>query len=793
MKHLLARIFRIAPLAAAWGFCVISLPAAAYDWLQFGGSPAHSGNNVLEKGINKSNVNTLTQKFQANLPAGVDGTPVLLRNVLNNGVYRDLLFVTTTNGYIVAVDAQTGTVAWSKQFGPGTCKINNGGSTCYTTSSPAVDPNGSYVYSYGLDGYVHKLAVGDGTEVLTGGWPQLATAKGFDEKGSSALGFATTQGTTYLYMTHGGYPGDNGDYQGHVTAINLANGTQKVFNAACSSTAQHLQHLGGGGSPICMTKQNAIWARPGVIFDAGTNRLFAATGNAFTAGKGRFDGALNWSESVLAINPDGSGTSTGPIDSYTPMNWSGLDDGDADIGSTTVQHLAVQAGKDGMLRLINLADMSGHGGPGHTGGEIGSIINVPQGANVVLTQPAVWVNPVDNATWVFVANGSGISGLKLQIDAGGNPSLASQWQTGAGGTSPVVANNVLYYAAGSSVKGLDPTTGATLWTSSGIGGMHWGSPIVANGKVYVADQSSHLTAFAPAYIPTPYDLNANGMTDLLWNSSAGGQTASWLMNGLSATSMVALMTDPNWQVVASGDFNGDNKADLVWRNAATGQVAIWLMNGNTVTSSAIVFADPNWTITGTGDFNGDGKTDLLWRNSVTGQTAIWLMNGLSALAMGVIYGDINWHVAFVGDFNGDGKSDLLWRNNATGQTAIWLMDGMTPTATAIIYSDPTWSVVATGDFNGDGKTDLLWRKLNTGQTAMWLMNGTAPFVTTLLPFDPNATLVATGDFNGDGMTDVVWRNATTGQVAAWLMNGTAATSTAIIFADPNWTVINPSQ
>ena len=54
MKHLLARIFRIAPLAAAWGFCVISLPAAAYDWLQFGGSPAHSGNNVLENKAGQS-------------------------------------------------------------------------------------------------------------------------------------------------------------------------------------------------------------------------------------------------------------------------------------------------------------------------------------------------------------------------------------------------------------------------------------------------------------------------------------------------------------------------------------------------------------------------------------------------------------------------------------------------------------------------------------------------------------------------------------------------------------------
>ncbi len=45
------------------------------------------------------------------------------------------------------------------------------------TTSPAIDPNGLYVYSYGLDGYVHKFQVGNGTEVTTGGWPVLTTKK----------------------------------------------------------------------------------------------------------------------------------------------------------------------------------------------------------------------------------------------------------------------------------------------------------------------------------------------------------------------------------------------------------------------------------------------------------------------------------------------------------------------------------------------------------------------------------------------------------------------------------------
>ena len=81
-------------------------------------------------------------------------------------------------------DAATGGVVWSKQ--PATAPN-------FTTSSPAVDPGRQVVYSYGLDGKAHKYQVGDGIEVTTGGWPQLATTKPSVEKGSSALAFASAR------------------------------------------------------------------------------------------------------------------------------------------------------------------------------------------------------------------------------------------------------------------------------------------------------------------------------------------------------------------------------------------------------------------------------------------------------------------------------------------------------------------------------------------------------------------------------------------------------------------------
>src|SRR5262245_8177698 len=243
---------------ATLAFSLALGPAHAYDWLQFGGDPQHSGNNAAEAALTPANVSALVQKYQVLLPATADGAPVFLEGVTTLSGVKDLLFVTTKDGRIIALDASNGAQLWSQQYGSDTCNINGTGGACYTTSSPAIDPSGDYVYSYGLDGYVHKYQVGDGTEILTGGWPELATLKGFQEKGPSPLCFATAaSGSTYLYVTAGGYPGDNGDYQGHVTAVKLSDGSQKVFNAACSDQAVHF--VQSPGMPDCSFVQSAIW------------------------------------------------------------------------------------------------------------------------------------------------------------------------------------------------------------------------------------------------------------------------------------------------------------------------------------------------------------------------------------------------------------------------------------------------------------------------------------------------------------------------------------------------------
>jgi len=476
-----------------------SVPAAAQQaaWPQFDFDPQHSGATDQEATIHPGNVATLHALYHVVLPAIADGAPAFLPAVQTASGAKDLLFLTTKDGRILALSAADGSTVWAKQPATG---------PRYTTSSPALDPGRRYVYAYGLDGRVHKYAAADGTEVTTGGWPETTTLKPDVEKGSSALALAAAQdGHTYLYVANGGYPGDAGDYQGHVTAIDLASGAQRVWNAACSDQTVHFVE---NGTPDCPHVQTAVWARAGAVYDAALDRLFLATGNGDYDGNA---GGHEWGDSVLAIHPDGTGSGGLPVDAYTPAEFQQLQNADADLGSTApailpppagsnVAHLGLQSGKDAKLRLLDLGNLSGAGGPGHTGGELQKI-DVPQGGQV-LTAPAVWVDPTTGHTWAFVANGSGIAGLELVVSSG-TPSLASRWSKATGGSSPVVANGMVFYAGSGAVRALDPKTGTQLW-SAAIGGTHWESPIVAAGRVFVTDESAQLWAFGPNPAPLSF-------------------------------------------------------------------------------------------------------------------------------------------------------------------------------------------------------------------------------------------------------------------------------------------------
>ena len=85
-----------------------------------------------------------------------------------------------------------------------------------------------------------------------------------------------------------------------------------------------------------------------------------------------------------------------------------------------------------------------------------------------------------------------------------------------------------------------------------------------------------------------YDVNADGMGDLVWRNNASGDVAVWLMNGPTrgTTGIVMPGVPADWRIIGGGDFDGDLRADLLWRNQLTGDVAAWLMNGTSVKPGA---------------------------------------------------------------------------------------------------------------------------------------------------------------------------------------------------------------
>jgi len=229
-------------------------------------------------------------------------------------------------------------------------------------------------------------------------------------------------------------------------------------------------------------------------------RIYAATGNGdFSANKG----GHNYGDSVISLSSDLSSL----LGSYTPVNYDQLEAGDVDLGSTSpvmlpeqpssqTPWMLVQGGKDAILKLVNRAALPG------VGNEL-QLIDLPGG---LFSTPAVWTDSSSNA-WIFLGFSNVVEGYRLQTNSKGVSSLNLVWQSSAGstggeGTSPVVADGVVFVAFDNALIALSAQSGNELWSSAmhgagrTIGPVHWESPIVVNGWVYCSDENGQLTAYS---------------------------------------------------------------------------------------------------------------------------------------------------------------------------------------------------------------------------------------------------------------------------------------------------------
>jgi glucose/arabinose dehydrogenase len=498
-------------------------------------------------------------------------------------------------------------------------------------------------------------------------------------------------------------------------------------------------------------------------------KLYASTGDAQS---GAFSQDVNnLAGKVLRLNPDGTRPADNPFNNYV---WS--------YGHRNPQGLAFDS--QGRLWEQEFGDSQDETNLIVKGGNYGW----PNCEGTISRAGSGCSTPGYIAPKYTYANSSGsCSGIAIVRDALYVACLAGKrmYRHVISGDSLA---NVQQYFVGTydRLRTVEPSIDGGLWmTNSDASGDKDSIPNNTNTKVFKVSLEDVVVKPNAGKVG---DLNGDGKSDLIVQST-GGTTTAWLMNGTSITSATSLLiNDPGWIISHVADFNGDGKADILWRNT-NGAVIVWLMNGSTVLNGAVILGpDPSWRVSHVADFNGDGKFDILWRNT-NGSVSMWLMNGSTVTSAAAILGsDANWSVSHVADFNGDGKSDLLWRNT-NGSVSMWLMNGSTVTsAAAILGSDANWSVSHVADFNGDGKSDLLWRNLN-GAVNMWLMNGSVPTsLAAILDPEPSWSVSHVADFNGDGKSDLLWRN-TNGTVIMWLMSGSSPSIQAtIIGADANWRV-----
>jgi hypothetical protein len=359
-----------------------------------------------------------------------------------------------------------------------------------------------------------------------------------------------------------------------------------------------------------------------------------------------------------------------------------------------------------------------------------------------------------------------LSELK-ECDAGGAclPAMTFEWQGSNHGLFSY-AGTPTPYSAWHSVTPLDldgdgksdylvnTTANWQTWTSNG------------DGTFTYRGEFSPYTAWHSA---TPGDFNGDGRSDVMINTTNGGWQV-WFSNGDGTFTLAGTPTPYSaWHSPAIGDFDGDGRSDYLI-NTTDGGWQVWTSNGNgTFTWRGVFSPYSAWHSPRIGDFNGDGLSDVII-NTTNGGWQIWFSNGNGTFGYrGTPISDSSWSGMNIVDFNGDGKSDIVIHNGSSWQNYLSKGDGSFEWRGTVAAG--SWHSPVTGDFDGDGKTDIVfnstssWDILTSIGEGNWTARG---------PMSPYSAWhsPAAADFNGDGRTDILI-NTTNGGWQVYFANASA--------------------
>jgi len=449
------------------------LITTAADWPTYQHDPQRSGSNAGETIISPANAASLTSLWTFNT-----GSVIATSATIVDGT----VYIGSWDGYEYALDAATGTLKWKTYLGI-TIVPNCAPSRAGVTSAAAVQ--GGVVYVGGGDAYWYALDAASGSvlwKVYTG--DNSPTGGHFNW--SSPL---LANGYAYIGIAS---EGDCPLVQGQLLKVDLASHqVVATFNVVPNG------QIGGG-----------IWTSP--TLDLATNRVYVDTGT-------EDNGTQTYPQSLIALDATTLAVKSAwhlpPAQAVFDSDW-----GDTPIlfADSAGHQMVAAANKNGYLYAFDRANLGAgpvwarqvaNGGP------------YPVRGDGTISSPAF-----DNQTLYMAGGNTTIGGTAYKGSVRAlDPATGSfKWEHGAPGTViPALAytNGLVLDGAGPTLEVLNAASGALLY-SYRTGAVFYGSPSVANGRIYAGSADGKLYAFGlpnGSATPTPTGVPV---------ASAGGQSGS---------------------------------------------------------------------------------------------------------------------------------------------------------------------------------------------------------------------------------------------------------------------------
>jgi outer membrane protein assembly factor BamB len=499
-------------------------PAAQTDVVTYKNDVARTGQNLSESILTPANVNSSTfgKLRMLAVDGKVDAQPLLLSALTVQGAAHNVVFVATENDSVYAFDADTGALLWQVSLlGPGESVSDLPPYACDQvtptigiTATPVIDRGAgahgiifvvamSKTSSSGAHHQrLHALDVTSGAEQLSGPvdvaatYPMLGGVTTFDPaQYEERAALLLVGGTLYTSWTS---HCDAAPYSGWIIAYNESTlARAAVFNAAPNS---------GGVGP-------AIWmSGGGPAADAGGNIYLLTANGAFETAldANGFPNEGDYGNSFLKLAASGSTLSVS--DYFTMYNTVSESNADQDLGSGgilllpdqsdsggAVRHLAVGAGKDGNLYVVNRDAMGKFNASSNniwqqlSGVFSGGVYSTPAYFNGTL-----YFGPNAGTLLAFTVSGARLSSSPSSMSAGAfaypgtAPAISANGST-AGivwaheNSNPAVLHA---YDAGNLAHELYNSNQAGNGRDQFGAGNKFITPMIANGKVFVGTQNA---------------------------------------------------------------------------------------------------------------------------------------------------------------------------------------------------------------------------------------------------------------------------------------------------------------